>query len=68
MHIIEALVIYQPVAMILASKPFDLAPLMFQSSPIDAVRHADVKRSRAAAHDIDEILVILHANPTDLSS
>jgi hypothetical protein len=54
--------------MILASKPFDLAPLMFQSSPIDAVRHADVKRSRAAAHDIDEILVILHANPTDLSS
>src|ERR1700756_4679704 len=36
--------------------------LMLQGAPVNAVGHADVKCSRAAADNVDEILVILHGN------
>jgi hypothetical protein len=68
MNIVKALVIYQPVAMILAGKPFDLSSLVFQCPAVNAVRHPDVQCSRAAAHDINEIFVILHNNSMNLSS
>lgn len=61
-NILEALVINEPIAPILAGKPFDVPVLMLQGTAVDAVGHADVKRSRTAANDIDEIVVIPHAN------
>jgi hypothetical protein len=46
--------------MLFPAKPFNLAALMLERTPVDAVRHPDIKRSRAAAHDVNEILVIRH--------
>lgn len=60
--IVKALVINQSVATILACEPFDLPALMLQGAPVNAVGHADVKCSRAAADDVNKILVILHDN------
>ena len=59
-NIVKALVIHQPVASIFAGEPFDVPALMFQCSPVNAVSHSNVKRSRAAADDVNKILVILH--------
>lgn len=53
--------------MILAAEAFDFAAFVLKRAPINAVRHADVKRTGKAAHDVDEILVILH-NCLNLSS
>jgi RNase P protein component len=33
---------------------------VFEGAAVDAVRHADVECARAAADDVDEVLVILH--------
>src|ERR1700683_3464973 len=44
-NFIEALVITQPIASILAGKPLDLPTLMLQGAPVNAVGHTDVKRS-----------------------
>jgi hypothetical protein len=68
MNLIEALVIDQPVAMILAGQTFYFAALMLQRTPANAVCHSNVKRSRAAADDVNEVLVILHAKSISLSS
>ena len=45
MDIVEVFVIDQPVTMILARKPFDLATFVLKRPAVDAIRHADVKRS-----------------------
>jgi hypothetical protein len=46
--------------MVFAAEALDLATLVLKRTPVDAVRHADVKRSRAAANDVSEILMIPH--------
>jgi hypothetical protein len=60
MNVVEAFVVQQPVAMVFAAEAFDFAALMLKHAPVDAVRHANVKRSRTAAHDVNEIRVISH--------
>jgi len=67
MNVVEAFVVHQPVAMVFAAEAFGFASLMLKRPPVHAVRHANVKRSRTAAHDVNEILVISH-KPINLSS
>jgi hypothetical protein len=55
-NIVKAFVIYQSVAVIPARKPFYVATLVLQRPPVNAARHPDIERPRAAAHDINEIL------------
>jgi hypothetical protein len=62
--IVEALVIHQPVAMILVTKTFRFAALVLQCASENAVSYPNVKRSRTATHDVDEILVISHRHST----
>ena len=51
--------------MILASKSVEPAAFVFPHSSLDAVAHADIKSSGAAAYDIDPILlaIICHFLP-----
>ena len=56
-HVIEAFVVNQPSAMILAGKPFELAALVLQNSPVDIVGHSNVKSPGLAIDDIDPILL-----------
>jgi hypothetical protein len=60
MNVVEAFKVHQPVAMVFAAEAFRLAGLMLKHAAVDAVRHANVKRSRAAAHDVNEIRVFSH--------
>jgi hypothetical protein len=46
MNVVEAFVVHQPVAMLFAAEAFGFAGLMLKRAPVDAVRHANVKRSR----------------------
>src|ERR1700683_779686 len=67
-NVVKALVIYQPVATILAGEPFHISSLVFQRPTVDAICHANVECASAAAHDINEVLVIFHNNSIRLSS
>src|SRR5713226_8638119 len=59
----DLLVVHQPVAMIFPGKSLDLSPLVLHRSPVDAVRHPDVKRPRPATNDVGVVSVFLHSNP-----
>src|ERR1019366_9228247 len=63
-NIVKAFVIDQAVAVILTGESFDFITLVFQSSPIDVVRHPDVKRTGNATNDVGEVVVFgLHHHP-----
>src|SRR6266851_9187042 len=54
LNIIKALVVNHPVAAVLSGKSFERTGLVFQSSPVNVVRHPDIKRPRPAANDVSE--------------
>src|ERR1035438_1094365 len=62
-NVVEAFVVDQAVAMVLASEALDFAALMLQGATVDAVGHTDVERAAAAGHDVDEIFVVFHGTP-----
>jgi hypothetical protein len=62
MNVVEALVIYEPVAVIVAGEAGDRSTLVLQCAAVDAARHPDVECARAAANDIGGIVVGFHGS------
>src|SRR5712692_9495699 len=62
-NVVKLLVVHQPVAMIFTGKSLNLSPLVLHRSPIDAVRHPDVKRPRPATNDVGVVSVFFHQSP-----
>jgi len=69
-NIIEALELNEAIATVLAGKSFRLATLVVQDSPVEIVGHSNVKGARAAADDVDAVVVFFHKFTTaaELSS
>ena len=59
-NIIKALEVDEAIAAVLASEPLKLAALVFQNSPVEIVGHSNVKSARAAADDVDAVVVFFH--------
>src|SRR5271154_1296659 len=59
-NVLEALVVHQPIAMILAGKSLDLASLVLKGAPVDAVGHADIQSPRTTANNVGEIPMLPH--------
>jgi hypothetical protein len=69
-NIIKALEVNEAIATVLASEPLKLTALVFQNSPVEIVGHSNVKSTRAAADDVDAVVVFFHkfTGPIELSS
>jgi hypothetical protein len=59
-NIIKALEINEAIATVLASEPLKLTALVVQNSPVKIVGHPNVKSPRAAADDVDAVVVLFH--------
>src|SRR5712692_2324163 len=62
-NVVKLLVVHQSITMILTGKSLNLSTLVLHRSPVDAVRHPDVKRPRPATNDVGVVSVFLHSNP-----
>ena len=59
-NIIKALEVNEAIATVLAGKTLTLTALVLQNSPVEIVGHSNVKSPRAAADDVDAVVVFFH--------
>src|SRR6266849_281360 len=57
-HVLEGLVIDQPVNVVLLCEAFDFTRLMLQRAVVDVSSYAGVEGQRAAGHDVDVITLL----------